>query len=295
MASKIIPLIPKHTVYVEPFAGGAAVMFNKPRPAVTNRDHYREVINDTDGDLINFYRQLRTNGRALVEQIQLTLYSEEEYRIAKDFSDCDDLERARRYFVNIQQSFAYKLHGGWGRSVFAANGAAIWVNKIAQLPEYLDRMSSIHISNTDASKCVSQWDSPQTFFYVDPPYPGTRQDGYPGGRLGYTLADYQALIDTLDTINGSFLLSNYECGATIPNSWGRFEFSSTCSASRIDRDKKRTEVVYRKISTVPVRPEIQRLYDSGKYDCFQGKKVVKRVPVIEPIKREQIRCNHAQL
>ena len=58
MAHNVIPLLPKHTVYVEPFCGGATIMFKKPWPAVSNRDHYREVINDHDERLINFYRAL---------------------------------------------------------------------------------------------------------------------------------------------------------------------------------------------------------------------------------------------
>ena len=267
MANKIIPLIPKHTVYVEPFAGGAAVLFNKPWPKVTNNNHYREVINDIDGDLINFYRQLRENGPALIEKLQLTLYSEDEYRIAKDFTDCDDLERARRYYVNISQSFANKLGRGWRRGMFGRNDVATWVNKIAQLPEYLERTASIYISNTDSLECIEQWDSPQTCFYCDPPYPGADQGHY----AGYTIEQYQSLIDKLDTIDGSFLLSNYECGAKIPDSWERFEFNSTMSSARDKTvNKKRTEIVYRKISDKPVRPELQKLFDSGKFDCFTG-------------------------
>jgi len=268
-------------VYVEPFAGGAAVLFTKPSPTIGDKNYYREVINDIDGDLINFYRQLRENGPELIEKLQLTLHSEEEYTIAKDFTDCDDLERARRYYVNISQSFANMLGVGWRRGVFGRNDAATWANKIAQLPEYLERLASIYISNTDSLKCIDQWDSPQTCFYCDPPYPNTNQGHY----AGYTIEQYQSLIDKLDTIDGSFLLSNYECGARIPESWERFEFSSTMVASRkkTNLDKKRTEIVYRKITNETMRPELQKLFNAGKFDCFKGANYMAEITIKVPI------------
>jgi DNA adenine methylase len=277
MSSKIVPLIPQHTVYVEPFCGGAAIFFAKPCPKVTAKDHYREVINDYDKRLINFYQQLRDNGQELIDALQLTLYSEHEHQIAKEL-DCEDkLEAARRYYVNVQQSFANKLNGGWGRNVYNYHSAATWTNKIKQLPNYLDRMASVYISCDDALKIIQQWDSPQTFFYCDPPYPGTDCGSY----KGYTLEHFQALVNTLDACQGSFLLSNYEQPeATIPADWERFEFEATASsrgrvgydrskkADESNQNRKRTEVVWRRFNKVPVREEIQKLYDSGAYDCF---------------------------
>jgi DNA adenine methylase len=269
IASRIVPLIPKHTVYVEPFAGGAAVLFAKPWPAVTNGDHYREVINDIDGRLVNFYRMLRDRGPDLVAALQLTPFSEEEHRLAKDLDSGDELERARRYYVNISQSFANTIGRGWSRNKNAAgnNHPVIWTNKINQLPQYLDRMSTMYISSTDAIECVKQWDSPQTFFYCDPPYPGTNQGHY----NGYTDADFLLLCATLDSIKGSFVLSNYDHYAPSTH-WERHEIQATMSIDqrRQGANRKRTEVLWRKLSTLPVRPEIQALYDSGKFDCFGG-------------------------
>ena len=277
MCPKIVPLIPRHTVYVEPFAGGAAVFFAKPWPKVTNNNHYREVLNDKDQRIINFYQQLRDNGQALCDKLQLTLCSEAEYQLAKDL-DCEDkLEAARRYYVNVQQSFANKLNGGWRRNVYSRNSAATWANKVNQLPEYIDRMASVHIACDDALKIIRQWDSPQTFFYCDPPYPDADQGHY----SGYTIQDFQALVDTLKDVQGSFMLSNYDQPqATIPPDWERFEFEATASSrGRVgyDRSKKmdesaqnrkRTEVVWRRFNRVPVREEIQKLYDTSAYDCF---------------------------
>jgi DNA adenine methylase len=276
MSSKIVPLIPQHTVYVEPFCGGAAIFFAKPWPQVTNTHHYREVINDHDKRLINFYQQLRNHGPALVDALQLTLYSEHEHQIAKEL-DCEDkLEAARRYYINVQQSFANNLNGGWGRNVYGRNLSATWTNKIKQLPNYLDRMASVYIACDDALKIIKQWDSPQTFFYCDPPYPGTDCGSY----KGYTMEDFQALVNTLDACQGSFILSNYDQFIEMPKDWERFEFEATASskgrvgydrskkADESNQNRKRTEVVWRRFNKVPVREEIQKLYDSGAFDCF---------------------------
>jgi len=276
MASKIVPLIPQHTVYVEPFCGGAAILFAKPWPKVTHNNHYREIINDHDERLINFYQQLRDNGQSLIDALQLTLFSEHEHQIAKELNCENKLEAARRYYVNVQQSFSNKLGGGWGRTIYSRNQAATWANKIAKLPDYLDRMASVHIACDDALKIIKQWDSPQTFFYCDPPYPGTNCGSY----KSYTLEHFQALVNTLDTCQGSFILSNYNQPIEMPKDWERFEFEANASsrgrvgydrskkADESHQNRKRTEVVWRRFNKVPVREEIQKLYDSSAFDCF---------------------------
>lgn len=281
MSSKIVPLIPKHTVYVEPFAGGATVFFAKPWPQVTNTHHYREYLNDKDERIINFYRVLQTPVKRdeLIERLQMTLYSEAEHRKAKDLDNGTDVDRAWAYYVNSQQSFSNVLNTGWKRAIYGRNFQATWANKIAQLPQYLDRMASVGITCQDALTIIKQYDSPQTFFYCDPPYP----HAYQGHYAGYTMQDFQALIDTLKDVQGSFLLSNYDQpDAIIPHDWERFEFEATASSrARVgyDRSKKedessqnrqRTEVLWRRLNRVPVREEIAKLYASGAYDCFTG-------------------------
>lgn len=279
MAHHIVPLIPRHTVYVEPFAGGAAVFFAKPWPGVTNTNDYRDVINDVDGRLINFYRVLRDHGEELIRRLEFTLYSEEEHRIAKQL-DCDDeIEAARRYFVNVSQSFAKKLHGGWGRGVYKENSAATWVNRVARLPEYLERMHGVHIACDDALKVIKQWDSPQTFFYCDPPYPGTDCGHY----KGYTVDDFRQLVEALETCDGSFILSNYaQADVTMPDDWERREFKAHAfSRGRVGYDRRkamdesgqnreRTEVVWRRLAKHAPRTEILTLWGKCGFDCFTG-------------------------
>ena len=54
----ILPLIPEHTLYTEAFCGGCAVLFAKPPVPC-------EVINDTNTELVNFYRVAQTQYAAL--------------------------------------------------------------------------------------------------------------------------------------------------------------------------------------------------------------------------------------
>ena len=282
MAPKILPLIPKHTVYVEPFAGGAAVFFAKPWPGVTNTDNYREVLNDLDGRIVNFYKVLRDNPDALIRACCLTPYAREEHtKIARQAVE-DDTEMARRWFVDIQQSFANKSRGGWGTGCYGRNLAATWQGKCARLYACAERLHSVHIEHDDALKVIERWDSPQTFFYCDPPYPGADQGHY----KGYSQQDLDALVSALDNAQGSFLLSCY-ANASPPSDWERFELSAYITASGKGKtgagrdksrkaaqieigDRVRTEVVWRRLAKGALRPELQKVYDSGQLDCFTG-------------------------
>jgi len=283
MASKIVPLLPKHTVYVEPFAGSAAIMFAKPWPDVSNRDDYREVLNDHDGDLVNFFRVLRDYPDDLVRVCCLTPYSREEHALSKKReTGIDDIERARRFFVSVAQSFSGNTGDTWSYAMYRTNKPRIWQNQCASLYQIADRLQSVYIECDDVLKVIRRWDSPQTCFYCDPPYPGANQGHY----AGYSSGDFLELVELLDVCEGSFLLSCYD-QPNMPPAWERFEFKANCTASKqgvlgrkMDRtraatqvelgDRKRTEIVWRVIRGQNVRPEIKRLYEQGKFDCFKG-------------------------
>lgn len=268
MASKIIPLIPKHTVYVEPFSGGASVFWKKPWPEVSSTHHYREVLNDTDGRIVNFYRVLQDPKTAdeLMRRLTFTPYARDEYKKAKEMLSCDGVDGAWAWFIQTNMSFSHKVCGGWGTSVFGRNSAATWAKRIEPIREQMQRLSGVFIENLDAVELIQKWDSPQTFFYCDPPYPGASQGHY----SGYTREDFDRLVNVLDNIEGSFLLSNYEQPG-VPDDWERFEFAAKMTAA-LDKSlpKDRVEIVWRKVNGANVRPEIKKLYQLGLFDCFEG-------------------------
>jgi len=294
LASKLVRLIPKHTTYVEPFCGGASLMFKKPYPKTTSTVQYREVINDADERLINFYRMLQDNHDELITKIQLTPYSESENKrainILKNPEGVSNLDRAWAYYVNTQQGLFSVLYNVWAKSIVGSNMGMRWANKIKGLPEYIDRMAGVHVACKDGVTCIKQWDSASTFFFVDPPYPGTDMAHY----KGYTQEEFKELIYTLSNIQGSFILTCYNNPA-IPEEWERHEFTVSCApkqkgkylSSRSDFSKmkntkgletnfsingedKRKEFAWRKVNRQVTRAEVVKVYNSDILDCFVG-------------------------
>ena len=66
----IVPIIPKHKTYVEPFFGGGWVFFSKEKSKV-------EILNDINGDLINFYNVIKTQYNDFVKKFDDILISRE--------------------------------------------------------------------------------------------------------------------------------------------------------------------------------------------------------------------------
>lgn len=269
MAPKIVPLLPPHTVYVEPFFGSGAVMFEKGIPSGSTI-HYREVINDKNDLLIGFFRVLQDpeQNKALYQRLEFTLYSRAEYKRALELCKnpvADSVLMAWAWFINISMSFARKADGGWGYALNSESLAHTFQGARGRIPEYCQRFQGVHIESADALEVIRRWDTPYTLHYIDPPYPGTEQGHYGG----FTQADFEALIETLKTVEGSVVLSCYN-NAAVPVEWEKHEFTAVASsrgvtgksrnhseASTARDDAGRTECVWIKPAAGDVNPELK--------------------------------------
>jgi len=179
--------------------------------------------------------------------LQLTPYSQAEHReavaICRNPDGHTPLQKAWAYYVNINCSFSHNLGAGWGTGV-TSNQSARWNTRRQRIPECLARLQETHIGCEDALAFIARWDSPQTLHYLDPPYPGTDLGHYDG----YTLEDWAALCDLLDSIEGSYVLSNYPQEVQPASAQQRIEIATTCSGSSQGkagkgRDKSRSATV----------------------------------------------------
>jgi DNA adenine methylase len=203
LSKLIVSLIPKHNLYCEPFFGGGAIFFAKDPSNI-------EVINDTNGELINFYKVLRTKFKSLDKEVQCTLHSRKSHQNARIVLDhpqmFDEVKRAWAIWTVANQSYASKLNGSWGYGRKENRTAKqLHQKRISFTNEFAKRLEKTEIECSDAIEVISSRDSKESFFYCDPPYFGTNQGHY----KGYTKDDFEKLLKILSEIKGKFLLSSY--------------------------------------------------------------------------------------
>jgi len=199
MVKDILPLIPNHQQYVEPFFGGGAVFFaKKPSP--------HEVINDKLDCAITFYRVLKTRFPELQSLIQATLHSESEYKRAKELLNSeDDLLKAWAFWVLNLLCFSSDMSAGFAHKNSSGAAKLTKSKRDNFTDKYSKRLERTEIFCRDALDIIKLKDTPDTFFYIDPPYVSSDCGHY----KGYTIDDFAQLLELLATIKGKFLLSSY--------------------------------------------------------------------------------------
>lgn len=215
LASWLVSLMPPHRVYVEPFAGSAAVLLAKAKST-------HEVLNDLDGNIVNFYKVLRERPEDLERAARLSPYAREEFAAATLSSPeyLDDLERARRWWVRVNHSFNHTATDmtGWSTSVKRGsnNARTVW-NRIERFQAVAERLAFATIENKDALAVIEKYAfSVDTVVYADPPYlMSSRADAgrrRPRGDYAHefgTDANHRELAEVLHASPSAVLLSGY--------------------------------------------------------------------------------------
>jgi DNA adenine methylase len=207
VANRIIELMSDHKVYVEPFGGAAHVIAQKPPSK-------NEIYNDIDGNLVNFLMTVREDTQSFIKSVESLPYSRELYEKWKvePLHELDNFERAVRFFYLNRSGISggnneNRARTGWRHSVSASqNPARGYHGAIAAIESFAERMKNVMIEKQDFREIITKYDSPDTLFYVDPPYIG-REKYYAGG---FTEQDHRDLAKLLSGIQGKVIVSYYE-------------------------------------------------------------------------------------
>lgn len=198
LAKKLIPYFPKHSCYVEPFAGGAALFFLRPTPADT------EVLNDINGDLVRLYRVVQNHLEEFVRQFKWALSSRQIFSWMQMTrpETLTEIQAAARFYYLQQLSFGGKVHGqSFGTATTAPPGL-----NLLRLEETLSqahlRLANAYIEHLPWQRCLEMYDREHTFFFMDPPYWQT--EGY-GVDFGFE--QYVDLAERLGKLKGKAIVT----------------------------------------------------------------------------------------
>lgn len=203
LVKHILPLIPEHELYAEPFAGGAAIFFAKKSAKVN-------VLNDTNRELINFYKVVKSDFVSLEKEIQISLHSRDLHRQASVIYNNPDMfnevKRAWALWILASQSFSSMLDGAWGYERTSTRKTKSVQNKREAFTlDLAIKLQDVQLECADALYVIRSRDMEKAFFYVDPPYYNSDMGHYDG----YSIDDFEALLKLLSEIKGKFMLSSY--------------------------------------------------------------------------------------
>ncbi|EHQ1843457.1 DNA adenine methylase [Salmonella enterica] len=197
LAKHILPLFPKHTCYVEPFCGAAALYFLKEPSRV-------EVINDVNGELVNLYRVVKHHLEEFVRQFKWALVSRQIYKWLQITPEetLTDIQRAARFYYLQKQAFGGKV----ADHTFGISTTSAPRFNLLRIEEELSlahlRLARTIIEHTDWAKCIERYDRPHTLFYCDPPYWGT--EGY---GVDFPLVEYERMAQLATGMKGKMIIS----------------------------------------------------------------------------------------
>ena len=194
LAKRVLPMIPEHSTYVEPFAGGAAIFYAKPKEMSK-----LEVLTDTNPEVAFSFKFIRdlTDEQARAVRSKNWVVSKEQARRVHELKPKNGPERFYRFAYKRYALFFGREDRITAIDPFKAGKKPTLINNLERTKE---RLKGVKVHNDSYEKVVKAYDSKDTFFYLDPPYPRCDQG------VGEKEFDEPAFIKTLQKMKGKFLL-----------------------------------------------------------------------------------------
>ena len=186
LKDEVFCLMPNnYDIYVEPFVGGGAVFLalDTKKPI---------IISDIDSELMNAYSLLQSGCEGDIKDYDIkdipTLQQ------LKDGTPTTKMGKLVKYMIKSSNTFGNK---GFGKVYKTTNP----YNKLKHLDKYQAKLNNTTILTGNYKEIMRATDGPDTFFYLDPPYCGTK------GLYINEKFNHDDLLEFLKTIKGRWLLS----------------------------------------------------------------------------------------
>ena len=233
-----------HTTYAEPFVGMGGIFLRRtmqPRA---------EVINDYGRDVSNLFRILQRHYPQFLEVLRFQLTTRTEFiRLVETKPETlTDLERAARFLYLQRTAFGGKVSGR-NFGVSKDRPGRFNLSTLEPMLEDLHtRMAGVIIECLDYADFITRYDSPNTLFYLDPPYWGCEKDY---GKDMFGRQEFARMASLLNSIKGQFIMSINDV-PDIRELFAGFRIEEVTTTYTIGADKgsrgKRAELVISKVA-----------------------------------------------
>lgn len=194
-------MIPAHRTYIEPFAGASWVLFGKPVSQI-------EVINDSDLELINLYVVIKDHLEEFIEYLNNVPVSEFLFHdwASRSGEGIPSVTSACRTYYLIMNAFNGNIASNPSFAISKDRRTAFTRFYRTDWDAVSARLREVTILNKDYSDVIELFDSPEAFFYLDPPYRcATGNNRY--YRESFKEEDHKRLKVYLSDIKGQFIMS----------------------------------------------------------------------------------------
>ena len=92
-----------------------------------------------------------------------------------------------------------------------AGAVSRWLGSVEGLAEVAQRLLRVQIENDAAASIIRRYDSEETLFYCDPPYPHDSRGDSNAYAYEMTNEQHRELASVLRSVKGKVALSSYHC------------------------------------------------------------------------------------
>ena len=258
LTHKILPYFPPHKIYVEVFGGAASVLIAKQPSQI-------EVYNDSNGLLVNLFETVRNNPSGFLERAKGIVYARQLYETwRKDLSTAPaGVETAVKTLYCLLTCFIGDVTKGWAFQKDGRDGGPNrWLNVEDRVLMLTSRFRHVAIDHLDFRDCIKNWDSPETFFFLDPPYLTSKSYGWYGND--FKLGDHEDLAKVLVGVKGKWLLT-LDDTPELRRLYRGFEIrpiSSKLSSAKVEKGTKRVDLAQILVSNYSLEENKKRLIQS---------------------------------
>ena len=238
-------------VYVEPYAGGAAVALS------LLMDEYvsRIIINDKDRSIYAFWHSVLYDTDHLCQLIEETPVNMDTWRIQRELQSPENKETVNLLMLGFSTFFMNRTNrsgiikagviGGFNQTgnykIDARYRKEELIARIRRIASYADRIELHHEDAVDLVNHIAQTEPENTILYLDPPY-------YQKGRglymNYYDDTDHERIRDVITHVDSLRWIVSYDNSAFIKSLYQSFRSQEFYLNYSANNNGKGTEVIF---------------------------------------------------